>query len=570
MPREHGSDVSIIWEGIFQECNESVPRVGRKFYNDGDPLVENTQPFTVKHVVLCRGTNRVQMPQMGQAPEDIPMRVTMIVDRATGAVRQDGEVEEWSRLPRYRQMRSQKPARISLTAYGIPPLVSPQERVPHQQETSENPVRSSSAHPEPESQDVQKPEGNQGMVTGYPPRVVPKHGPGYLALSETDKSELTRLHNNLGHPDNSLLVKFLTERKAEPYFIQAARDYACSTCHETSVGPKLARPSTIHVDGDFGDVIGMDVAYWTSAQGKKYMFTHVLDEATLFHQAVATGRTPEDQFAVLADSWFKWAGPCKTLYVDPAGEYVGDHFREQLQREGIQAHVSAGEAHWQLGRVEAHGRIIKSMLTRMDSQDAILSESDFRQCLRAVFQAKNSLSRVRGFTPEQAVLGKMSRLPGSLISDDQASTHALASSDLPEGVAFRKDLQRREQARVAFVRADNDNSYRRAMLRRSRPACQKFEPGDWILYWRRQKAGSRGRGENGRWYGLAQVVWGDGKVVWVSHCGQLIRAAPEHMERRTREISEIGASTRQVVDLVGQGIYPLREEVEAEGETHIS
>ena len=63
VPREHGSDVSITWEGIFQECNESVPRVGRKFYNAGDPLVENIQrliqPFTVKHVVLCRGTDRV-------------------------------------------------------------------------------------------------------------------------------------------------------------------------------------------------------------------------------------------------------------------------------------------------------------------------------------------------------------------------------------------------------------------------------------------------------------------------------------------------------------------------------
>ena len=50
----------------------------------------------------------------------------------------------------------------------------------------------------------------------------------------------------------------------------------------------------------------MDVAQWTNAQNKQFMFTHVLDEATLFHRAVATGRTQEDQFAVLADSWFKW------------------------------------------------------------------------------------------------------------------------------------------------------------------------------------------------------------------------------------------------------------------------
>ena len=191
------------------------------------------------------------------------------------------------------------------------------------------------------------------------------------------------------------------------------------------------------------------------------------------------------------------------------------------------------------------------MLTRMESQDPICSEADFRQSLRAAIQVKNSLSRVKGFTPEQAVLGKMRHLPGSLISDDQAANHALADSNLSEGVA------------------------RRAMLRRSRPACQKFSPGDWILYWRRQKGGNRGRGERGRWYGPAQVVCGDDRVVWVSHCGHLIRAAPEQLRSaslrewqaiqgqtiRERNVSEVGAATRQVVDLIGKGGFPSKHEI---------
>ncbi|CAE7344232.1 unnamed protein product, partial [Symbiodinium natans] len=59
---------------------------------------------------------------------------------------------------------------------------------------------------------------------------------------------------------------------------------------------------------------------------RKFMFTHVLDEATLFQQADATG-----------------------------------------------------EAHWQLGRVEAHGKILKAMLTRMDQQEPINSDAEFRE-----------------------------------------------------------------------------------------------------------------------------------------------------------------------------------------------
>ena len=277
--------------------------------------------------------------------------------------------------------------------------------------------------------------------------MIPRHGPAYLSLSEAEKREIGRLHQNLGHPDAAVMAKFLEERKADPKIVQGAKDYACSVCLETVSGPKPARPAAIHQDGDFGDVIGMDVAYWTGNNGQKYMFTHILDEATLFHQATATGRTVEDQYEALIDGWMKWAGPSQYLYLDPAGEYVGDAWREKIQRDGICVRVSASESHWQIGRTEAHGKILKSMITRMNAEQPINNEAEFRQCFRAAVQAKNSLSRVRGYTPEQAVFGKSSRLPASLISDEQSAAHALADSSLPEGLAFRQSLQRREQAR---------------------------------------------------------------------------------------------------------------------------
>ena len=63
-------------------------------------------------------------------------------------------------------------------------------------------------------------------------------------------------------------------------------------------------------------------------------------------------------------------------------------------------------------------------------------------------------SWARGFTPEQALLGKARNLPASLTSDNGVGAHALAESETPEGVHFRESLIRREQARRAFIQAE--------------------------------------------------------------------------------------------------------------------
>ena len=595
------------WARVFQMVNDRIPPKGRVYIQEGDEVATAIQELLpgmiVKHVVFCRGINRIQPALAETRPKEVPLRYTVVVKRVGGEIVADKQPEDWSRIPKYKRGSHCIPAKIALTVYGCrlrlrehsdgtipasdvgsaqPSVVEPLRMEAQPASSTEAQPGSRvvpDARPPPEVPEIVMPEGQQrgdssgvpqGVVQGYPPRAIPRHGPGYLDLSKEHKTELSRLHHNLGHPAVEVFVKFLQERKAEPALIRGARDYSCAACLETVPSMKPARPASIHFDGDFGDVVGMDVAYWTGRSGQQHLFTHVIDESTLFQQAVATGRTPEEQFAVLADTWFQWTGPCKVLYIDPAGEYNSDFWRLQLQREGVRANVSAGEAHWQLGRTEKHGNLLKSMLTRMDSQELIKDEADFKRCLREAVRAKNALSRVKGYTPEQAVLGKMSRVPGSLISDDNAATHALADSEMPEGVAFRRDLQRREQARVAFVRADNDCAYRRALLRRSRPRASSFEPGDWVLYWRRQRGGTRG--ERGRWYGPGQVVSGDNRVVYVSHCGQLIRAAPEQLRsasmREWQAITDVAQGTaqpRQLVDLAVQGEVPVREEVEQEG-----
>ena len=524
------------WHDVFRQAGHSTPRVGNAFYKgeEGDAVFRMVQQLvpdmTVKLVVACRGTDRHRIQPAAANCEVFPWRKTVLVARNSGEIVDLGPPEKWSTLTRARQIRSTGAARISLSIFGIKDedgvvVDPPSAAVSSDRDSAEG--QSPVCVPN-EDQVMAEPSNSNGENFAWVPRIIPKSGPGFLMLDKGEQVELRRLHNNLGHPDPDKMVRFLTERGAKPEIVAGAKDMSCDTCVETQNRPKLSQPSRIHENLDFNDVVGADGAYWTNAQGKTFHFMHFIDESTLYHLGAVCARKVEDQIRVFLQAWVQWAGPCTLLYLDPAGEYISDEWSAALQSEGIRVSMTAAESHWQNGRAEAHGRIIKNMLTRMEKDQSILTVEDFSRCLRQAFAAKNSLSRVNGFTPEQCLLGKSRRLPGSLTSDFDAASHSLAESSSPEGIRFRAALQRRESARRAFVQADNDSSFRRALLRQSRPGKVEYEKGDWVLYWRRTKGNNRI--ERGRWYGPAQVIVSEKpKVIWLSHLGRVIRASPEHI-----------------------------------------
>ena len=178
--------------------------------------------------------------------------------------------------------------------------------------------------------------------------------------------------------------------------------------------------------------------------------------------------------------------------------------------------------------VEIHGSVVKKMLSRMDLESPKKLVGEFEQALVHVFNAKNSLSRVKGYSPEQAVLGIAKRLPGSVVSSQGVGSITLAEGTGPESEAFRASLERRSSARRAFIEVDNSSSLRRALLRRTRPMRGPFEIGVLVLYWRRR--GANLRRDRGRWYGPASVVAVEGsKNVWLNHAGKLVRTSPEQL-----------------------------------------
>ena len=306
----------------------------------------------------------------------------------------------------------------------------------------------------------------------------------------------------------------------------------CETCYELQKGQKLPTPSSIHTPKDFNEAIGLDGVKWTNREGKTFTFGHIYDEATGFNlgKRVPTENT-EEMLGMMKDIWIRWAGYPEYMYVDPHGSYTSETWRKTMQAMDVKTKLSAGDAHWQLGRTEIHGHIIKDMMTAMDVDKAIITEEEFDEALRECFTAKNALSRHRGYSPELAVLGKMTKLPGSLCGDEGIGAHQLAVEDTPEGLQFREKLARREMARKAFIKADNQDSSRRAILRRPQPIRTQWTPGTWIMYFRQT---SNIKGYVGKWHGPGQnIVQESNKVVWVSHAGHLIRCGPQHLRMAT-------------------------------------
>eukprot|EP00435_Cladocopium_sp_Y103_P041880 s782_g11.t1 len=415
-------------------------------------------------------------------------------------------MEEWTTLKGKDRIRNAVPSKLMITSFG------PAQSAPEVEPVQEKPSLENATAFVPSHDDGEPcPDNPKLSNASVPPSVLPEicegwappptalHGPKFRALSNQEKSDLRKLHVNLGHPDPNVLAEHLKAQQAAPHVIAAAREFVCVRTQLRHPGFVVAGPK-LHDPKDFNDLVGIDGFYWSGSKGFSVHVFHCIDEASLFHLGRRCETRNADQVVnSWSNFWTSWAGDPVQVYTDPAGEFISDQWKTLMQSKSIQPLITS-EA-WQRGRVERHGQIIKRMLTRCDLERPIESLQDFDQTLLACFQAKNSLMRQKGFSPEQIVLGKSRKIPASLTSDESAVSHELALENNPESESFRRLLDIRTTAKKAFLMTDNDQSIRRALLRRSCPIRGPYVPGQLVMYWLKRRIN---RQESGRWYGPAK------------------------------------------------------------------
>ena len=532
-------DPRPLLEALLGQCEEIAPRVGKRIITEGTTFEAIQQVFPdmiIRAVDICKGVDRRRTIELDS---NIGTHRWMFGrDRKHLQFFSDTSWEKWLQVSHRQRIRStDHPARIAVTMFADPrPQPSSQDSGP----TAKTDTRSRTQDPDPKGIDS---TGDVSETASRDSSV--KHGPLFRSLPSGLQSQLKRTHVNLGHPSGEQFARALADHGRPPAVQQAVRDVACDTCHELSQ-PKIARPRHLHEAREFNDLVQFDNGEWTDPNGKRYFFFHFVDTASNFHVAIPyVTKTTEGLIHCFQTAWLSWAGPPKALMFDSATEANSEGFAQFLQEHDIKSHVIPTDAHWQLGRAERHGAIIQNMLNKMYSDRPFSSQKEFESILVQI-------------TPEILVLGKSRRLPGSVVDETEHGSNITALQT--EAAQFRDQLEIREAARRAFVRADNCSELRRALHGRSRPNRCLHQVGDWVMYWK-----------NNRWQGPAKVLMVDvPSVLWLSH---FIRCAPEHVRAlSTREYGSLKSQDQSDKDDLrpGAGVFQYHQLTETPNSTTLS
>ena len=542
------------WKEIFQLVNEKLPREGKKPIDDPETLQKIQGLVTdmdVRYVVACRGSSRTLAPPNMIVPGEAPFRKSIFTTRDNGQILVEDEWEQWETLAKRQLVRSSHASHINITMFARNLRSSPEAESAGSKQTSTNPI----AQPieRPDNPDI---SGRDATLSKSQHCDLnnPKQPESFRCLPREEQIALLRCHKNLGHPSPEKLSTVLRQQGYRPEVAKAALDLQCSVC-QSGVQPKGNRPSSLREEMDFNDRISMDGITWTNHKGRNFHLYHVVDWSTNFQAAcTAPSRNSTDTIANLISMWFSWAGAPSELFVDPGTEFQSHEFSDFAQQHNIKLITTAPEDHAQHGKAERHGAVLQHMLDKFDTEHPIENYQDLQRALFWCVQAKNANSLRKGYAPEVLVLGKHTRMPGSICSDELLPAHLLAESETSNGVSFRRQLALRESARRAFFSADNDQALRKAFLRRSHPLQRQYSPGEWVMVWREGKGGYPGN-----WQGpMRVVVHESAHIVWTTMASKLFRTSPELI----RPVTAMEA--RDITSLPGEtGISKIAQQLEA-------
>ena len=335
------------------------------------------------------------------------------------------------------------------------------------------------------------------------------------------KRLVDRLHVKYGHPSNPVLARTLRLGGAIPEVVDAAKRVSCPVC-DRNQPPKQPPRTTVKRAQEFNEILGLDVFFIRDKADYQHLILSMVDQASTYHvMKVIPDKNSETVAAGMMELWVGVFGAPETLQVDQGKEFVGD-FAVASECLGSTLKVIPIDSPWKNGVTERHGGIAKQILYKLVDQMSVTDEFVFQMCVAAAAQAKNSLSRVCGYSPVQWVLGKEPSTAFSVLD----SPHQLACHDrLLRGGKFAIQSQIREAARVAWIQLDNSDRFRRAILRNPTLQRQSFFPGEQVFIF-----------QYGEWRGPCVVVAEQPhRILWVSFRKALLKVSLEHVRAATSE-----------------------------------
>ena len=283
--------------------------------------------------------------------------------------------------------------------------------------------------------------------------------------------------------------------------------HSCDTClkyKRSSPRPAVGFPMAKNLN----ETLAMDLKEITG-QGKKLWFLHIIDLATRYSGAcIVESKNKEVIVSAIFKCWISVFGSPLKILVDNGGEFANDVFMDYCENFNVRIKTTAGESPWSNGTVERHNGLIGQSL------DKICEETDCELdvALAWAVSAKNSLTNVHGYSPNQLVFGRNPNYPCVL----ENYPPALEGKSISKTVA--DNLNAMHVARQEFIKSESSDRLRRALKHQVRPSSNvQFFIGDDVYYKRLKSK---------YWQGPATVIGQDGQQILVKHGSYMYRVHP--------------------------------------------
>ena len=182
-------------------------------------------------------------------------------------------------------------------------------------------------------------------------------------------------------------MRLLRDANAPLEMLTAARNFHCPHCDLlTPRRTEAVRPVQVSRSKDLGHTISIDACHWKrNRDGREAIIVNIIDEASRFHVTLVLKEgepselgnlTAVEYIEAVRMNWFCFARAPPLIRVYSEGAFKSHEFREWCAASGIEFQMAAGEAHWKIGIVETHIRLLKNQLSLMEDElpDASIDE----------------------------------------------------------------------------------------------------------------------------------------------------------------------------------------------------
>ena len=330
------------------------------------------------------------------------------------------------------------------------------------------------------------------------------------ALPKRVRNLLAHLHVTLGHLSNERLARMLSLSGALRELVAGANHLRCQVC--CMVKPPASTPQVSYLKpSNFNQRVAGDCFHIWDVKNVRYTITHFIDELTDY-QVADLSFDPSSGWAakVLRDRWYAVFGPPDVLLTDDGSEFKGAIIRLN-ELCGVQHDVVPDQAKWRLGHAERHGAILKVLMLKMVTALQLANVEEMSWCLVYALAAKNRLVNKAGMSPMQAVTGRNSSMPASLLEQiTSGKVRFQVNQQMTVDEAFRRAERIRSAAIEACHWLDANETLRKALASRSKaPSLELLKEGTAVYVYDppgSRKGLARRLQDNVSWSGPGIVV----------------------------------------------------------------